>query len=114
MSRSIKFALLTMAAFLVLGFSITATAAKYKPQVIRSAAIAGYYHICHATNFAEREIYVTWKIFRETGYEQADKVEWVAPGETIAEMLSGKKSGPRWCRKSPPATIMRHRILGPV
>lgn len=84
MFRMTRFLLLTMVAILVLGFSVTANAVKDKPQIIRSGAIAGYYHICHATNIADRDIYVTWKIFRETGYQQADKVEWVAPGETYS------------------------------
>ena len=70
MSRLTRFALLTMAAFLVMGFSATANAAKYdKPQVIRSAGIPGYWHGCYAANFSEREILVTWKDVWENGYE---------------------------------------------
>ena len=85
MSRITKIVLLTMAAFLVLGFSVTAYADKPdKPQVMRSAAIPGYWHNCNATNIADREIFVTWKLLSESGFEQDDKTEWIPAGETYS------------------------------
>ena len=84
MSRFTKFTLLTLAAFLVLGFSITANAAKPdKLQVMRSAAVTGYYHICNATNVSGRNIEVTFKIYHHTGTFQTQSDEVLA-GYTLS------------------------------
>ena len=63
MSKSSKSALLTLAAFFVIGFAITAEAAKPgKPQTLTSAPLAGDSCWCYVSNTTDREIKVNFLI----------------------------------------------------
>jgi hypothetical protein len=70
MSKFAKYALLAPAAFLVLGFSITASAGNPwladKEQLINSGPIYGQFPICMVTNTTDSAVYVdiemTWSL----------------------------------------------------
>jgi len=70
MSKYAKIALLAQAAFLVLGFSVTANAAPPwltdQEQVIYSAPLAGKYAECMVTNTTDRTIEVSFE-FADSG-----------------------------------------------
>ena len=72
MSKYAKFTLLTLAAFLVLGFSITVNAAPpwledNKPQMMKSAPLSGTSFYCHGTNQTDSTISVTWEFVEKNG-----------------------------------------------
>ena len=83
MSKFAKFALLTLAAFFVLGFSITATAAKPdKDQTLTGAPLFGDGVYCVVANTTEEAIAVHWDIYLSDGSKVVD-VGWTVDAHTI-------------------------------
>ena len=81
MSKFAKITLLTLAAFLVLGFSITAYAAKPdKPQVISSAPLHGSSFWCTALNLTDHDVEITINMIGFTG----------APNSTTTTRAGGR------------------------
>jgi len=67
MSSFAKFALLTLAAFFVIGFATTADAKRAKLQILKSAPLTGDNAHCLVYNTTETEIYVHLVMFANGG-----------------------------------------------
>jgi hypothetical protein len=91
MSKFAKITLLTLAAFLVLGFSIAANAAKPEfNQVLRSAPIPGLSGFsCAATNLSDSEIEINIVITSSTGFVETNEYVDVDAGLTEQERADG-------------------------
>ena len=73
MSKFAKFALLTLAAFLLIGFSITAVAAKPdKNHTLAGAPLFGNGIYCAVANMTEEAIAVNWDIYLSDGSKVLD------------------------------------------
>ena len=73
MSKFAKFALLTLAAFLLIGFSITAVAAKPdKNHTLTGAPLFGNGIYCAVANMTEEAIAVNWDIYLSDGSKVLD------------------------------------------
>ena len=84
MSKFAKFALLTLAAFFVLGFSITATAAKPdKNHTLTSAPLFGDGVYCVVANTTEEAIDVHWDIYFADGSKVVN-AEYTVEAHTIS------------------------------
>jgi hypothetical protein len=72
MSRFTKLALLTLAAILVLGFSISVNAGRPDGlQTLTSAPLWGDGGVCTVANLSDRDIEVTWEIWLPDGTQVA-------------------------------------------
>jgi len=84
MSKFAKITLLALAAFLVLGFLITANAAppwlEDREQSLVSAPLWGNFSTCNVTNISDRTIQVTFTVTDTGGREESDGPYPLSPG----------------------------------
>ena len=86
MSRITRFAMLTLVAFLVLGFSIVATAKPPflddQPQLIQTPALPATVAYCINSNLSDSDLEISARFFGEDGAQVYAETNTLAPGET--------------------------------
>jgi hypothetical protein len=87
MSRFTKFALPTVTAFFVLGFSIVAAAKPPflddQPQIVQTPALPATVAYCISSNLTGSDLEIIWRFFGEDGTQIGAMSQTLAPGETF-------------------------------